>query len=155
MLMSQCKARLAIVWFSGAGILFVLIFAQTVGGRYGYQLDGAWNWLLPNVMPTLSLITSVLVMDSMGKGEQKKSINRFLFKMTFWLSIVYLLVMILTILFAPVSEQSPLEFLHISSIWLGPFQGLVTGLMGAFFIQKDKNAAADKKSIDKVSPPSP
>jgi hypothetical protein len=142
--MSQAKTRLAIIWFSGAGLLFALIFAQTIGGRFGDRIDQAWNWLLPNVMPTLSLITGVLVMDALGKGAQIKSINRFLFKMTFWLSVIYLLTILLSILLWPFSpEEDPLTFLHRSSIWLGPFQGLVSGLMGAFFIQKEQTSLSN------------
>lgn len=137
MSMLQCKARLAIVWFSGSGFLFVLIFAQTIGGRYVDRVDEVWNWLLPNIMPTLSLITGVLVMDSKNQATAENIINPFLFKLTFWFSIFYLLTIIFSILLWPFStEPDPLEFLKHSSLWLGPFQGLVSGLMGAFFIRK-------------------
>jgi hypothetical protein len=141
--MSQCKVRLAMVWFSGAGLLFMLIFAQTIGGRYDDRVDEVWNWLLPNLMPTLSLITGALIMDFKNQEPEEVLTNKpFLFKLTFWFSIFYLLVMILSILLWPFStEPDPLAFLQNSSLWLGPFQGLVSGLMGAFFIQKEQNSS--------------
>jgi hypothetical protein len=136
--MAQCKTRLTTIWFVGSGVVFALIFVQTIGGRYGDQVNEAWSWLLPNIMPTLSLITGVLVTDSLGKGIQIKSVNRFLFQMAFWLSVAYLMTITLTILLWPItSELEPLTFLQKSSIWLAPFQGLITALMGAFFIQND------------------
>jgi hypothetical protein len=136
--MAQCKTRLTTIWFAGSGVVFALIFAQTIGGRYGDHVNEAWSWLLPNIMPTLSLITGVLVADSLGKSIQIKSVNRFLFHMAFWLSGAYLLTITLTILLWPITnELEPLTFLQKSSTWLAPFQGLITGLMGAFFIQND------------------
>lgn len=139
MFMSQCKARLALVWFLGAGLLFALIFAQTIGGRYADRVDEVWNWLLPNMMPTLSLITGVLVIDSRNQDSQERTMNPFLFKLTFWFSICYIATILLTIVLWPFStEPDPLAFLQHSSLWLGPFQGLVSGLMGAFFIQKQQ-----------------
>ncbi len=136
--MARCKTQLTIIWFIGSGILFTIFFAQTIGGRYGENMNEAWSWLLPNIMPTLALVTGVLVTDSMGKSAKIKSVNRFLFQLAFWLSIAYMLTMISTILLWPITnELKPLTYLQKSSVWLAPFQGLISGLMGAFFIQKD------------------
>jgi hypothetical protein len=62
--------------------------------------------------------------------------------MTLWLSVIYLLSILFSILLSPFSTaEDPLIFLHRYSILLGVFQGLLNGVMGAFFTQKEQTAA--------------
>jgi hypothetical protein len=48
------------------------------------------------------------------------------------------------VLLQPFSVLSPFELMSQSSLWLGPFQGLVSAAMGAFFIKapEEKEAAS-------------
>ncbi len=57
--MAQCEARLATLWFIGAGTLFTVVLIQTIMGHYGDKIDEVWGWFLPTVMPTLSLVIGV------------------------------------------------------------------------------------------------
>ena len=133
--MSVCKKRLAIAWFIGAGMLFFIILVQTLLGRYEDKASEAWSWLLPTIMPTLSLISAVLVMDTYGRRQKPEEIDGFLYKLTLWLSISYISAVLLVIFLQPFSSLSPFALMTQSSLWLGPFQGLVTATMGAFFVQ--------------------
>jgi len=90
--MIKCKKRLATLWFIGSGAIFFVVLFQAIFGKYGDQVTGAWEWFLPTIMPTLSLILSVFIIDTFGKGIQTKTVDRFLFRLTFALSGVYLLV---------------------------------------------------------------
>ena len=133
--MARCKRRLATVWFILSGLIFLLLVVQTVMGRYGDGATDAWGWFLPNVMPTLSLIVAVLVLDQMGKGARTGTADRFLFRLAISLSAAYLLLILLSILIQPFAALPPLQLMQQSNLWLGPLQGLVAGALGAFFIK--------------------
>lgn len=133
--MTYCKKRLATIWFGGAGILFFIVLLQTLLGRFENKAGEAWSWLLPTIMPTLMLIIGVLVMDALGKGVKITNTDRFLFRLTFFISIAYLLAVLLVIAIQPFSTLGPFELMTQSNFWLGPFQGLVSASLGAFFVQ--------------------
>lgn len=135
--MVRCKRRLATVWFVLGGMVFLLLVIQTVMGAYGQRATDAWGWFLPNVMPTLSLIVGVLVLDQMGGGVKTRTADPFLYRLALGLSCAYLLLILLSILVQPFAPLPPLELMQQSNLWLGPLQGLVAGALGAFFIKAD------------------
>ena len=135
--MKRCKRRLAALWFGASGLLFFVVLIQTYLGHYGDAADDAWGWLLPNTMPTLSLVVAVLAMDATRKSVETRTVDSFFFGLSFILSAGYLLALALTVFVQPFSP-SPLEPIKDSTLWLGPFQGLVTGAIGAFFVKKGR-----------------
>jgi hypothetical protein len=131
------KKVLATIWFSGSGIVFILILLQTLGGKFSGQEEKAWGWFLPTVMPTLSLIIGVLVVEiKQGSATDKKEVSSFFYKLTMSLSIVYFVVLLMPVLIEPFISMRILELLVLSNLWLGPLQGLVTASVGVFFIKK-------------------
>ncbi len=130
-----CKRWLASTWFIGAGLIFFVVLVQSMLGRYGDDANEVWGWLLPTVVPTLSLIVGVLVFDAMQAGEPNKRIDRFLFRLTLGLSIAYLTSVALVIALQPFARAPALELMTQANIWLGPLQGLVAAAMGAFFVK--------------------
>ena len=135
--MRRCKRRLASVWFGLAGLIFLLLVIQSVMGHYGAHATDAWGWFLPNVMPTLSLIVGVLVLDQLGGGVKTRTADAFLYRLALWLSCAYLLLILLSILIQPFAPLPPLDLMQQSNLWLGPLQGLVAGALGAFFVKAD------------------
>lgn len=135
--MRRCKRRLASVWFVLAGLIFLLLVIQSVMGHYGARATDAWGWFLPNVMPTLSLIVGVLVLDQLGGGVKTRTADAFLYRLALWLSCAYLLLILLSILIQPFAPLPPLDLMQQSNLWLGPLQGLVAGALGAFFVKAD------------------
>ncbi|MBU4445014.1 hypothetical protein KJ656_08045 [bacterium] len=138
--MSNCKRKLATLWFSGAGVLFFVLLLQTIFGRYGNRSPDAWSWFLPTILPTLSLVIGVLVMDVLGKGLRAIVVDAFLFRLTFGISTAYLVAVLLLFLLQPFSTVSPFDLLNQSNLWLGPFQGLVAAAMGAFFVKSPEES---------------
>ena len=132
---TTCKKRLATLWFTGAGFIFVIFLMQTIGGRHGANPEAAWGWLLPTLMPTLSLMVGVFVLDALGKGATIKMVDRFMYRIAFGLSAMYLLVVLVTIVAGAFSAMGASALMTQSNLWLGPFQGLVSGALGAFFIR--------------------
>jgi hypothetical protein len=134
--MSRCRRRLATLWFSGAGALFVLLILQSILGRYAERTTDAWSWFLPTIMPTLSLIIGVLVADALGQHRTTvRMAEPFLFRLTFVVSSAYLLGVCLVILLKPFSALGPIELMTQSNLWLGPLQGLAVASLGAFFVK--------------------
>lgn len=133
--MKKCKKKLAVLWFSGASILLAIFILQTNFGHYGDKAKEAWSWLLPSILPTLSLIIIVLVMDTLGKGVKTENVDRFMFRLSFYLSFAYLSIIFLIILTQPFASMTPLELMNQSNIYLGPFQGLVSASLGAFYVK--------------------
>ena len=132
----KCKKKLTILWFSCGGIIIILLFCQTILGHYESESTLAWGWALPTIMPTLSLIIGVMVSDTLTKQKSnKKKIDSFIYHLAICLSIIYLLCVLFTILLEPFSERTPSEVFMSASLWLGPFQGLVTAALGAFFVR--------------------
>jgi hypothetical protein len=133
--LTAAQTRLAILWLAGAAVIFILMLAQTVGGKYGGQTQRAWGWFMPTVVPTLSVILSAIAYSATNPtGDQ--TVEARAFAMTFWVSGFYLLVVLATLLLQPLSDYSPLEFLNSANLWLGPLQGLVGIALGTFFTSK-------------------
>ncbi len=135
--MRTCKVRLATLWLIASGIAFLLLVLQTIFGKYDGQTDVAWGWLLPSVMPTLSLIVGVLVVDSKSERSAQRTADRFMFRVAFGLSTAYLLVVLTIILAQPLTQLPALELMRESNLYLGPLQGLVAAALGAFFIKSE------------------
>jgi Na+/H+-dicarboxylate symporter len=131
---TQSKKRLAILWFIGAGVVFVIVLLQSVFDRYAEAVEEVWTWLLPTVIPTLSLMIGVFVADMRG-GREDKMVDKFMYNVAFALSLFYFLVILLTIFVQPFTGRSPLDLLKISNLWLAPLQGLVAASLGAFFVK--------------------
>ena len=139
MMQTKYKRWLTLVWFSFAGFMFLLMVMYTVQGRpFGEHSGEVWSWLLPNLMPTLTLIVSVLVIEAhQAPSAAEPAASAFLFGLALALSISYLLSVLAVLAVAgPVLGKDPMPIIKGSGVWLGPMQGLVSGALGAFFIKK-------------------
>jgi hypothetical protein len=139
-LMANAKKRLAILWFVAFILIFILLLMQTIRGVYQDHTTEAWSWFLPTIIPTLSLMIAVFVSDALGISQDVKYVDRFFYRLTFFLSLFYLLIIGATIIAQVFSEKWPWELLQQSSLWLGPIQGLVAGSLVIFFRQKESQS---------------
>jgi cytochrome bd-type quinol oxidase subunit 2 len=134
--LSIAQNRLATVWLTGSAAIFALVLIQTVAGKYGGQTQRAWAWFLPTVVPTLSVILSAIAYTA-TKSSAEQSVEDRAYRLTLWLSVFYLVVVLSTLLLQPLSDLRPLEFMATSNLWLGPLQGLVGIGLGTFFTSKE------------------
>ena len=134
----KCKRGLATLWLSIGLFLFLIMIVQSLGGKYGEKAEEAWKWFLPTLLPTLLLIVGVLVADATSASKTGRRVDRFVFQIAFGLSLLYLLLVAVTLFYQPFSRQTPLQFMSLSNLWLGPFQGLVAAALGAFFTKAEK-----------------
>lgn len=131
----NCQWKLAYVWFAGAAMTFLLLLLQTITGKYGEQGSKVWSWFLPTVLPTLTLMVGSLVYAATSELSAATVDNR-MFTLSLYLSGFYLLLVLAVPLTTPFTRATPVEWILQSNLWLAPVQGLVTGLLGAFFVSK-------------------
>lgn len=143
MVVAKARKSLAAIWFIGAGVLFIMLLAQTIVGKYGDKADKAWAWFFPTILPTLSLIIGILVSEALSVKPNKddnsiKEVDRFVFWLSFFLSFAYIITVNLTVFLSPLAHEplTPLKLMEVSNLWLGPFQGLVSASLGIFFVSQ-------------------
>ena len=135
----QCRKRLAIAWFVLGGFLILLMILMSLLGKFGGRTSEAWGWFLPALMPTLSLIVGVLVIDLRSESSKcPKHVDRFLYLLALWLSLGYLLAIALTFLAQPLVNTPILDLMQLTDLWLGPLQGIVAAALGVFFLRGEE-----------------
>lgn len=132
--MKRCRRTLALIWMVGAGVLFLILILQTMFGKY-QQPQEAFNWLMPTLLPTLTLIVGVFVAER-SEGADEAEADSFKYRLALWLSVAYLLIVSLTIFIEPFSDMEAEQLMKTSNLWLSPMQGLVAAVVGIFFIKK-------------------
>ncbi len=140
--LSNGKKRLAILWMSFVAFIFIIVLVQSFTDNFGSKLNEAWGWFFQNTLPSLSLIISVFVIDSQSSNSEDRQVDIFYFRLCKYISLAYLFTILITLLAEPVatslSEKTTIQFLDNSSLWLAPFQGIVTSSLGIFFIKKEE-----------------
>ena len=137
MSLNRAKWWIGGVWILGAGSVGLLLALQSLFNHYGQGADEVWAWFLPTVMPTLSLIVAVLVSDfhaAGGPGGSPQPVVGPWLWLALGLSVIYLLLVALAVLVPAIRQVPPLETMHRSNLWLGPFQGLTLAALGAFIV---------------------
>lgn len=151
------KKKLAKLWLCFGGFLFILVFIQSLGGRFDPRLQEAWQWFLPTIMPTFMLIITVFMADGYANpNEVQQQVDRFIFRLAFCVSVVYLLLVLLTLIRASYHPPEELELmfetLRSSNLWLGPAQGITSALLGYFFVNKEPCAGRNSGGAGTDSP---
>ncbi len=133
--LKTCQQRLAVLWFVIGGTCVVLAIVQQASGHFDSSVaDFAqryFEWLLPAILPTLSFIVGTLV----SNRNQERMADGFLFWLCFGISTVYLLI-ILFLMLSNLRVQAMMDIIEGSKWWMGPVQGIVTGVMGYFFFKE-------------------
>src|SRR5262249_51538253 len=120
-----------------------IVVLQSLLGRFGDKTQEAWAWLLPTIMPTLGMIITVLGYTALDPTLSTSVVKKSFFRVTVALSALYLFLILLTILIAPVADAGPIELMRISNLWLGPFQGLVASALGVLFVSKQQTGESE------------
>lgn len=127
------KKRLALIWFGGAAVLFVFVFALSLNSPVA---GAVWSWFLPTVMPNLSLIVGVWVADARAGDTSDQTSDSFMYWLAAGLSGFYLLLIAALFLSHPFAAQGLTAWLQASQLWLAAVQSLASLAMGAFYVQR-------------------
>lgn len=102
-----------------------LTVLQFLFGRYsGEEGTAVWAWLVPMTLPQVCVIVAALAFNAVVQSPGAV-VSRFAYRLAFWLSSAFSLVLLLTILAEPLLAISPLQFLRLSTFWLSPIQGVL------------------------------
>lgn len=129
----HAQKKIALLWFVFCGVIFLLLFLQTNLDKFEEHTNEIWNWILPNLVPTLSLILSVFIAEQNKKPYIKKYVSMFYYRLVYGVSLVYLSTIFLLIILNPLFEKTFLEMIKESVYYLMPFQGLIGLTLGYFF----------------------
>lgn len=151
--MDSVRTKLAVVWFTGACLILLLVVLQTLNGRYGDHVQEAWTWLMPNLMPTLGTILAGLGYTALDPHRSHAVVRSSFYLLSFWISLFYLGLVLLTILIAPtrpegVTGRGAVELMHTANLWLGPLQGLVATALGVLFASRQKRGKENSGGVD-------
>ena len=131
---TKSKQKIAILWLISGAFLFLILTLQTFTGKHGDGADDVWKWFLGAILPTLSLMIGVFVAD-FGKESKDRQVSRFLFRLAFYLSLFYLLMVSALLLGQPVTEKTLKDLIDAFSLPLQGLQGLVGLILGVFFVK--------------------
>ena len=124
----------------------LIVVLQSLLGKFGEKSQEAWGWLLPTLMPSLGMIVTVLGYSALDPAMSASRVRKTFFKVALWLSCLYLVLVLLTILVQPLAEASPVQLMQTSNLWLGPFQGLVASALGVLFVSRQKEEAGRRET---------
>jgi cell division protein FtsW (lipid II flippase) len=137
--LDMVRLRLAYLWLILGGLIFLIVVVQSLLGKYGDETQNAWGWLLPTIMPTLGMIVAVLGYAALDPNFSSSVVRKSFFFVAFFLSGTYLVLVLITVCIQPfVPATNPIQLMHTSNLWLGPFQGLVASALGVLFVSKQK-----------------
>lgn len=122
---------LTLLWWGwGLALLVLLVVLSYQPAIFGDDVSAAWEWFLPNIIPTLGLVGAASYQRR--RSGQDAPASSHLFLITVAASAVYLLLLTaaeLSVLFT----TDPVKTLRTSSLWLAPLQGLCASALGVFF----------------------
>jgi len=134
--LDKVRSKLAWLWLGGAGFIVTILVVQSLMGKYGSGVQEVWGWALPNLVPTLGMIITVLGYTALDPERSKFEVRADFYRIAFTLSVAYLFLVALTILIQPMTPYEPLQLMRMANLWLGPCQGLVASALGVLFVSK-------------------
>jgi hypothetical protein len=126
----DCQMKLAILWLVGSALPLFSMLILTLRDYWGGKEQEAWGWLLPAVIPILTLIVGSVA--ATGDQNVSRDVPKLTYRVALWLSFFYLFAVIFTLGMTPY-DADHLKPLHKSSWMLGAIQGLIGTSMGVFF----------------------
>ena len=97
MTIGHARSVMSLLWVISTCPLFLIFILQSILGKYGNEWDMPWNWFIPLVVPILSLIIGVWIIDrEFNSREHVRSAA--VFWDTMCLSILYILAIYLVVL---------------------------------------------------------
>ncbi len=155
--MTKYKIIISSLWW-GAGLAILLLFLWLTANPavFGNQTDKAIDWIIPHLIPTLTLTGAVAFVQRGGAEAPAPPTDQMkhAFLLTMAISAVYLLVLggalVLSISGAPgETANGVIDRLYDWNKILGVIQGLAASAIGVFFVRAEKDSTAkapDKKA---------
>ena len=141
--MSSSQRKLVVLWLAGSCPVLMLMLVRTFGPNSA-GIDRIWSWLLPALMPTLSLVVGAHAATALSQ-RNTRVVDKVFFRIAAALSLAYIIILTLAIALYPFSAQPALVTLDQIALVLGPTQGLVSASLGVFFVSQPRNDKPNPK----------
>jgi len=135
---TKARNQIAIVWYIGSLILLIVLIFQVLNGRYGSEYQIPFQWMTPHVLPTIGLITGVIIVENtrvIRSNAAKKIANLFLYRLCLWTSVLHVSLLNISIFIQPFTPLEPLELMEFVNYILWFIQGTVSAFLGVFFVR--------------------
>ena len=135
------RNRLAGFWIIGSLVIFSLVIYQSLASVYADRVQDVWEWLLPTLIPTLTMIVTVAASTAFMSSAPSAVVRKSFYRIALGLSVFYLVLILFTILSLPAFNRivsAQIDSLHTSNLWIGPIQGIVASALGVLFASKKK-----------------
>lgn len=147
MTMSSYRIIISAIWWGlGLGLLAWMFAASSEPATFGSYVTEARDWIIPHVVPTMTLTGVVALMQSTeGDVEPNRQIH-FAFLLTVVISIFYLALVgwathySIQGMFGE-SERGSVDGLYSWNRILGVIQGLAASAIGVFFVKSGKTSS--------------
>lgn len=144
--LEKARGHLGLVWFGGSALMVVIFAIQSLYGVYEDKVTEVWGWLLPNVMPTLSLMLGVFGSTAIVQSAERSEITVRVsfYRLAIAMSVLHFaFIVAVTVVYMLQfqqpeldSEFNPLRPFNVSNLWLGPMQGLVAATISTLFFSE-------------------
>ena len=132
---SKCQRRLLTLWGLGGAIALAIVIVQTApGGAYASHAGELLDWFLPTVIPTISLMVGT-VMANLRAPDKEATVDQFTYRLVFWLSVLYLL-LVIGVLLLYAQSPTPVADLKGSGRLVTALYSIVGVALGALFVSK-------------------
>jgi hypothetical protein len=139
--MEQLQSRLTMIWFIGTGLILLTMIGMSVGGQFGSQTQAVWEWLTPNIMPTIGAIVSTLTATALQQDLPDRQVRKGFATVLQLLSIFYLLHLLVFIAgkqSIAIDTMHWMALLRLSNFWLSLLQAAMVPMLGVVFLTKRK-----------------
>lgn len=152
-LLADTRKKLLWLWLGFTAVLVLLIFVQTLTGKFEAIEGTAWVWVFANLLPALLLLFAAVLLNK----NPSKVLLRATFRAVYFGALTYLLLLTLTLFALPVATAnwSIEAYLAKSYTWLLPFQAILLLAFTALYFRKEPlfrpNAAIMQQYVSKKS----
>jgi multisubunit Na+/H+ antiporter MnhB subunit len=79
---------------------------------------------------------SAVVVEATQQRASRTEVNSFAYYLCLGLSAFYLICVVVILFTVNFVQIKPLELMKMSNLWLAPLQGLLSGIIGVFFVKQ-------------------
>lgn len=126
--------QLMILWIAIAIPVIILLFVQSLAGKYGQDSSIIWNWIIGQLSAPMALTSSAHFSDASARWKNGAA-NVARYKTAMILSILHLSFILLSLFIEPLLELTPFELIEQASFLLSIIQGLAVAAIGSLVFE--------------------
>ncbi|MEM1225172.1 MAG: hypothetical protein AAGJ40_05715 [Planctomycetota bacterium] len=133
--LERSRWRLLWIWLVGSVLIFG--YTITIGVTRGFNDPSDWSstvgWVFPHLLPTLSLILSVVGANALNPRSEEVSVKMVYHRLVMVIVVAYLFLVFATYLLEGIIPFDLVQTMGIANFWLGPLQGVVSAALSVLF----------------------